>query len=74
MTIKIELDDIEVLRIIYELRRNARSYKRANEHHLMEGCLLVAARIENQEYAQRVKNNQCQDEHQIKKCTLHRAK
>lgn len=61
MTIKIELDDLDVEEIIFQLRKNARLYAARHNDRAYERCSLVASRIENQEYAQRVTDNQCQD-------------
>ena len=66
MIIKIELDDLDVLEIIYQLRKNARLYAARNQQRSCERCLLIACRIENQQQAQEVNDNQCQDKEQIK--------
>ena len=66
MTIKIELDDLDVEEIIFQLRKNARLYAAQNQQRAYERCLLIACRIEYQQQAQEVNDNQCQDKEQIK--------
>ena len=61
MTIKIELDDLDVEEIIFQLRKNARLYAARHNDRAYERCLLIACRIENQQNAQYVTDNQCQD-------------
>lgn len=61
MTIKIELDDLEAEEIIFQLRKNTRLYAARNQQRSYERCLLIACRIENQEYAQYVCQEQCQE-------------
>lgn len=66
MIIKIELDDLDVLEIIYQLRKNARLYAARHNQRAYERCSLVACRIENQQQAQEVNDNQCQDKDEVK--------
>lgn len=61
MTIKIELDDLDVQEIIFQLKKNTRLYAARNQQRAYERCLLIACRIENQQNAQQVTDNQCQD-------------
>lgn len=61
MTFNIDLNESEVIRIIYELRRAGVLYKAFAKDFDWEQCLLVACRVEMQYRAQ----NKCYDqEHQ----------
>lgn len=60
MTIKIELEENEIIRLIYELRRIAPAYE-ANEKECDSLlCLLLSHRIEMQYCAQQATDIQCQ--------------
>ena len=52
MTFRIELEEIEVLDAIYNLRRMARYYRASGDYRNDEKCSLLAFRIENQQRAQ----------------------
>ena len=66
MIIKIELDDLDVEEIIFQLRMNARLYAARHNQRAYERCLLIACRIENQQNAQRVTDHQYQDKDEVK--------
>lgn len=52
MTIKIELEEDEIIRAIYELRRIATEYATREKHYDSSQCLLLSHRIEMQYRAQ----------------------
>ena len=62
MTFNLELEDIEVIRIIYELRRASLHYQAFVKEYDREQCLLVASRVEMQYRAQNKSKDQEQQE------------
>lgn len=62
MTFNIEIEDIEVIRIIYELRRASLHYEAFAKEYDREQCLLVASRVEMQYRAQNKSYDQEQQE------------
>lgn len=58
MIFKIELEDIEVTEIIFQLRKNAAYYESLQLQREYEKCSLIAYRIEMQYRAQQ----QCDDQ------------
>lgn len=65
MTFKIELEDIEVTEIIFQLRKNARQYAAHQQHRAYEKCSLIACCIEMQYRAQQKCDNQESQEEPI---------
>lgn len=58
MTFNIEFEEDEIVRAIYELRRNASEYATRERHRDAAKCLLLSNRIEMQYRAQQ----QCDDQ------------
>lgn len=65
MTIKIELEEDEIVRAIYELRKNAAEYANRDRHRDAAKCLLISDRIEMQYRAQQKCDNQESQEEPI---------
>lgn len=65
MTFNIELEDIEVTEIIFQLRKNVAYYESLQLQREYEKCSLIAYRIEMQYRAQQQCDNQKSQEEPI---------
>ena len=65
MIMKIELEDIDLTEIIFQLRKNARQYAAHQQHRACEKCSLIAYRREMQYRAQQKCDNQESQEEPI---------
>lgn len=65
MTFNIELEDIEVTEIIFQLRKNVAYYESLQLQREYEKCSLIACRIEMQYRAQQQCDNQESQEEPI---------